>query len=188
MKCTESIMKWQVEHSHFLSHLRSSKVKFLQADYVATLELVHLVAFGTEQGFIGQDELQVRSRSDVIMSAQLGVIALRHLSHTLLERFTHFHHPENNAKQTMWAFIFEYYHLLKVIKSGLWPHSILMLSSRSRSSRNLLATISRASLGQAWNQSIVQQLIRDGNILRRLRKPSPIGLIAIETNMHTVYK
>lgn len=115
MKCTESVMKWQVKHSHFLSHLRSSKVKFLQADDVAILELVHLVAFGTEQGFIGQDELQVRSRSDVIMSAQLGVIALRHLSHTLLERFTHFHHPENNAKQTMWAFIFQYYHLLKVI-------------------------------------------------------------------------
>ena len=29
-----------------------------------------------------------------------------------------------------------------------------------------------------WNQSIVQQLIRDGNFLNRFRKASPIGLIA----------
>ncbi len=29
-----------------------------------------------------------------------------------------------------------------------------------------------------WNQSIVQQLMSEGNILRRLRKASPIGLIA----------
>ena len=36
----------------------------------------------------------------------------------------------------------------------------------------------RASSGHAWNQSMVQQLIRDGNFLTRLRKASPIGLKA----------
>ena len=29
-----------------------------------------------------------------------------------------------------------------------------------------------------WNQSMVQQLMREGNILSRLRKASPMGLIA----------
>jgi len=32
-----------------------------------------------------------------------------------------------------------------------------------------------------WNQSMVQQLMRDGNMRRRLRNASPIGLIAKTT-------
>ena len=41
-----------------------------------------------------------------------------------------------------------------------------------------MATNSKASVGQDWNQSIVQQLISEGNILRRVLKASPIGLMA----------
>ena len=36
----------------------------------------------------------------------------------------------------------------------------------------------RASSGQAWNQSMVQQLMRDGNWRTRLRNASPMGLKA----------
>lgn len=36
----------------------------------------------------------------------------------------------------------------------------------------------KASSGQAWNQSIVQQLMRDGNFLILFLKASPIGLNA----------
>ena len=36
----------------------------------------------------------------------------------------------------------------------------------------------RASSGHAWNQSMVQQLMREGNLRRRLRKASPMGLKA----------
>lgn len=57
-----------------------------------------------------------------------------------------------------------------------------MSLSISTSSRNLWATISRASSGHAWNQSMVQQLIREGNILRRFLNASPIGLMAVENN------
>ncbi len=53
-----------------------------------------------------------------------------------------------------------------------------MSLSISTSSRNLWATISRASSGHAWNQSMVQQLIRDGNWRSRFRNASPIGLKA----------
>lgn len=59
-------------------------------------------------------------------------------------------------------------------------YSIRILSSSSTSSRNLLATNSRASVGQDWNQSIVQQLISEGNIRSRFRKASPTGLMADE--------
>lgn len=34
---------------------------------------------------------------------------------------------------------------------------------------------------QTWNQSIVQQLIKEGNMRKRLRKASPIGLMASTT-------
>lgn len=64
----------------------------------------------------------------------------------------------------------------------LCPYSSLMSLSISTSSRNLWATISRASFGHAWNQSMVQQLIREGNILRRFLNASPIGLMAVEYN------
>lgn len=59
-----------------------------------------------------------------------------------------------------------------------WTDSFMTSKSISTSSRNLLATISRASVGQAWNQSMVQQLMREGNMRRRFLKASPIGLIA----------
>ena len=36
-------------------------------------------------------------------------------------------------------------------------------------------------LSLTWNQSMVQQLMREGNILSRLRKASPMGLIARTT-------
>ncbi len=101
MKYTQCIINRLMKRSHFLSHLRGGKVKFLQADYVSIPELVHLAAFGVEQDFKGQDELQVGGRSHVIMSAQLGVVTLGQHSHTLLERLTHFHHPDNKAKLTM---------------------------------------------------------------------------------------
>ena len=42
--------------------------------------------------------------------------------------------------------------------------------------KNLRATETKASLGQAWNQSIVQQFTKEGNILTLVRKASPIGL------------
>jgi hypothetical protein len=45
-------------------------------------------------------------------------------------------------------------------------HALLASSSRSRSSSDLEATFSRASYGHSVNQSIVQLLIRDGNILK----------------------
>lgn len=41
-------------------------------------------------------------------------------------------------------------------------------------------------MGQDWNQSIVQQLIREGNIRRRFRKASPIGLMADEKQISLV--
>ncbi len=66
MKYTEIIMKRLMKRSHFPSHLRGGKVKFLQADYVSIPELVHLAAFGVKQDFKGQDELQVGGRSHVI--------------------------------------------------------------------------------------------------------------------------
>lgn len=65
--------------------------------------------------------------------------------------------------------------------NGAKAYSARMLSSSSTSSRNLLATNSKASVGQDWNQSIVQQLMSEGNILRRVLKASPIGLMANET-------
>ena len=51
------------------------------------------------------------------------------------------------------------------------------ISFISTFSKNLLATISRASSGQGWNQSIVQQLINEGNFLKLLVNCEPIGLI-----------
>ena len=33
-------------------------------------------------------------------------------------------------------------------------------------------------VGRTWNQSIVQQLMREGNLRNRVRKASPIGDIA----------
>lgn len=39
-------------------------------------------------------------------------------------------------------------------------------------------TQKKVEKSNTWNQSIVQQLIRDGNFLNRFRKASPIGLIA----------
>ncbi len=44
-----------------------------------------------------------------------------------------------------------------------------------------MATISSASCGHAWNQSMVQQLMREGNIRRRFLKASPMGLMARTT-------
>ena len=41
-------------------------------------------------------------------------------------------------------------------------------------------------MGQDWNQSIVQQLIREGNIRRWFRKASPIGLMANEKQISLV--
>jgi len=43
--------------------------------------------------------------------------------------------------------------------------------------RNVPATASSASGGHSWNQSIVQQLMSDGNWRRRVRSPSPTGLM-----------
>ena len=45
----------------------------------------------------------------------------------------------------------------------------------------LLATFSRASSGHAWNQSMLQQLINEGNFRIRERNASPIGLNAMTT-------
>lgn len=39
-----------------------------------------------------------------------------------------------------------------------------------------MATDSRASAGHSLNQSMVQQLTREGNCLKRARKISPMGL------------
>lgn len=39
-----------------------------------------------------------------------------------------------------------------------------------------MATDSRASAGHSLNQSMVQQLTREGNCLKRARKTSPMGL------------
>ena len=37
------------------------------------------------------------------------------------------------------------------------------------------------SLLRTWNQSMVQQLTREGNLRRRVRKASPMGLMASTT-------
>ena len=52
---------------------------------------------------------------------------------------------------------------------------LLSLSS-STSVKKLLATLFSASMGHSRNQSIVQQLTSDGNMRRRWRNASPIGL------------
>lgn len=64
------------------------------------------------------------------------------------------------------------------LQEQLSTHDVLMSLSNSTSSRNLWATISRASSGHAWNQSMVQQLMREGNMRRRFLKASPMGLMA----------
>jgi hypothetical protein len=48
-------------------------------------------------------------------------------------------------------------------------------SSISISFKNLVATISNASVGQSLNQSMVQQFTSDGNFRRRTRNASPTG-------------
>lgn len=57
-------------------------------------------------------------------------------------------------------------------------HPSLSSSVRSMSAKNLVATATNASSGQFSNQSIVQQLTRDGNFLKRILKLSPIGDMA----------
>lgn len=49
-------------------------------------------------------------------------------------------------------------------------------SSSGISFRNMVATDSRASAGHSLNQSMVQQLTREGNCLKRARNTSPMGL------------
>ena len=49
------------------------------------------------------------------------------------------------------------------------------LSSVSIELSLVLATASRASAGHCWNQSMVQQLTREGNCLSLSRKASPTG-------------
>jgi hypothetical protein len=46
---------------------------------------------------------------------------------------------------------------------------------RSTNSKNRLETDKSASFGHSVNQSIVQQLTRDGNMRQRARKASPTG-------------
>ena len=49
---------------------------------------------------------------------------------------------------------------------------------RSVPARNFWLTLSSASSGQALNQSMVVQLMSEGNCRQRARKASPTGLIA----------
>ncbi len=46
-----------------------------------------------------------------------------------------------------------------------WTQLLLVSSSNSKSSRNFVATFSSASLGHSVNQSMVQELTKEGNIL-----------------------
>lgn len=54
--------------------------------------------------------------------------------------------------------------------------SVGLLSTSGSSLRKDVATDCSASCGQALNQSMVQQLTRDGNCLRRALNTSPTGL------------
>ena len=54
-------------------------------------------------------------------------------------------------------------------------HAECSESSRSHDSKNVFATISSASSGHGWNQSMVVQAIKDGKERRRFRRASPIG-------------
>mmetsp|Transcript_8241 Transcript_8241/g.18074 ORF Transcript_8241/g.18074 Transcript_8241/m.18074 type:complete len:316 (+) Transcript_8241:875-1822(+) len=47
----------------------------------------------------------------------------------------------------------------------------------SNSPRNLSATLTSAASGQPWNQSMVVQLMSEGNCLQRIRRLSPTGLM-----------
>lgn len=67
-------------------------------------------------------------------------------------------------------YLFQYTYCLHII-THLW----IISCSISVWLRNILATLSKASSGQLWNQSMVQQLIKDGNIRHLIRKLSPIG-------------
>ena len=58
------------------------------------------------------------------------------------------------------------------------PHPTLPPTPTSLPHLTLPHNSPRASSGHAWNQSIVQQLMREGNLRRRLRNASPMGLKA----------
>ena len=58
------------------------------------------------------------------------------------------------------------------------PHPPPSHTSHSLPHLTLPHNSPRASSGHAWNQSIVQQLMREGNLRRRLRNASPMGLKA----------
>lgn len=58
-----------------------------------------------------------------------------------------------------------------------WALTLSSSCPKSTSSNDDLDTLSRASLGHAVNQSMVQQLTRDGNIRHRALKLLPTGLI-----------
>jgi hypothetical protein len=50
--------------------------------------------------------------------------------------------------------------------------------ARPKPSSTLMPTPSRASAGQGLNQSMVMQLIREGNWRQRVLKADPTGLVA----------
>lgn len=56
------------------------------------------------------------------------------------------------------------------------PGRPTLSSAPGRPAKKLVATVSRASLGHAVNQSIVVQFTSEGNLRRRSRKASPTGL------------
>lgn len=55
--------------------------------------------------------------------------------------------------------------------------SSVLVSSSMISCRDMDATDSKASAGHSLNQSMVQQLTKEGNCRRRARKISPMGLV-----------
>ena len=65
------------------------------------------------------------------------------------------------SKNLSERFITEVWKFLHILTMDTFTSKSMLISSR-----NLLATICSASSGHGWNQSIVQQLIREGNFLR----------------------
>lgn len=144
--------------------------------------ICYFISLVSQQFLEGRYELQIRGRSDIIVSTQL-----------IQEPNTTKHH--NNAHSTT-----SHSHFLDCSLVLWWKclqmdtTDFLSSSDISISCKKLLATNSKASSGHAygkdnthnvqhmliltWNQSIVQQLIREGNCLRRFLNASPMGLIA----------
>lgn len=90
----DSNTKWlNPWHSSYLaSDLWGSKVEFLQLNDVAVPGCVHLAPLGIEQGFKGEDKLQVGSGCHIIVPPESGEVAFRHVLYTGLEGLAHLHH------------------------------------------------------------------------------------------------